>query len=262
MPGVGTDHPDITNASRRMKASEWALCNDNGVTEIIGSVIGHDGIVVANVIDGPVFELTREQLFRALSEGQGQSTSWAEIDLSLPDLDIQGLGPPPTSGTRDAFEELVIQAGANSAGLPKDEIGKLEIRTDGPWIDAGENDNLMFKKLVADPDAVSVFDFSFLDQNSDSIKGATIEGIEPGFENIASGGYSVSRSLYTYARKAHVGVVPGIHEFTLEFASDSASGEDGYLVDKGLIPLPEDAFIDNAEAVANLTIMTGAEELK
>ncbi len=260
--GVGTDHPDITNASRRMKASEWALCNDNGVTEIIESVVGYDGIVVANVIDGPVFELTREQLFRALAKEQGEPTSWAEIDPSLPDMDIQVLGPPPSSGTRDAFEELVIQAGAKMAGLSKDEISELEIRTDGPWIDAGENDNLMVKKLVANPDAVAVFGFSFLDQNSDSIKGSTIEGIEPAFENIASGDYSVSRSLYTYTKKAHVGVIPGIHEFALEFASDSASGEEGYLVDKGLIPLPEDAFNANAETVASLMIMTGEEKLK
>ena len=260
--GVGTDHPDITNASRRMKASEWALCNDNGVTEIIESVVGYDGIVVANVIDGPVFELTREHLFRALAKGQGEPTSWAEIDPSLPDMDIQVLGPPPSSGTRDAFEELVIQAGAKMAGLSKDEISELEIRTDGPWIDAGENDNLMVKKLVANPDAVAVFGFSFLDQNSDSIKGSTIEGIEPAFENIASGDYSVSRSLYTYTKKAHIGVVPGIHEFALEFASDAASGEEGYLVDKGLIPLPEDAFNANGETVASLTIMTGEEKLK
>ena len=255
--GVGTDHPDITNASRRMKASEWQLCNDNGVTEIVESVIGYDGIVIANAYDGPVFELTREQLFRALAKGHGEPTSWAEIDPSLPDLEIQVLGPPPSSGTRDAFEELVIHAGAKIAGLSKAEIDELEIRTDGAWIDAGENDNLMVKKLVANPDAVAAFGFSFLDQNSDSIKGATIEGVEPEFDNIASGDYSVSRSLYTYTKKAHVGVVPGIAEYAAEFASEAASGEEGYLVDKGLIPLLEDAFDANAETVMNLEIMTG-----
>ena len=129
-------------------------------------------------------------------------------------------------------------------------------------MDAGENDNLMVQKLSANPNAVAVFGFSFLDQNSDSIKGSMIEGVEPTFENIASGDYSVSRSLYYYVKKAHVGVVPGIHEFAMEFASDGASGEEGYLVDKGLIPLPEDAFAANAAAIEELSAMTGEEELK
>ncbi len=260
--GVGTEHPDITNASRRMKAKEWKLCNENGVTDIVESVVGYDGIVVANAIDAPVFELTREQLFRALARGQGEPSNWSEIDPSLPDIAIEVLGPPPSSGTRDAFEELVIQAGAKVAGLSRDEIAELEIRTDGPWVDAGENDNLMVQKLAANPNAVAVFGFSFLDQNSDSIKGAVIEGIEPTFENIASGEYSVSRSLFYYIKKAHVGVVPGIHEFATEFASDAAAGEEGYLVDKGLIPLPADAFASNAAAIVDLSAMTGEEELK
>ena len=260
--GVGTGHPDITNSSRRMKAKEWTLCNENGVTNIVESVVGYDGIVVANAIDAPDFELTREQLFRALTKDQGEPSNWSEIDPSLPDMAIEVLGPPPTSGTRDAFEELVIQAGAKAAGLSGDEIDNLEIRTDGAWIDAGENDNLMVQKLAANPNAVAVFGFSFLDQNSNLIKGAPIEGVDPTFENIASGDYSVSRSLYYYIKKAHVGVVPGIHEFAMEFASEAAAGEEGYLVDKGLIPLPADAFQANADAIANLSSMTGEEDLK
>lgn len=260
--GVGTEHPDVTNASRRMKAREWTLCNENGVTEIVESEIGYDGIVIANANEAPEFELTREQLFRALARGQGEPSNWSDVDPSLPDMAIEVLGPPPTSGTRDAFEELVIQAGAKIAGLSTDEIGALEIRTDGAWIDAGENDNLMVQKLTANPAAVAVFGFSFLDQNSDSIKGAAIEGIEPTFENIASGDYSVSRSLFHYIKKAHVGVVPGLHEFASEFASEAASGEEGYLVDKGLIPLPAGDFAANAAAIESLAIMTGEEKLK
>ncbi len=255
--GVGADTPDITNASRRMKASEFKTCNENGVTEIVESVVGFDGIVIANAIDAPSFALTREQLFKALAKGQGEPKKWSDIDPSLPDEAIEVLGPPPSSGTRDAFEELVIQEGAKEAGLDKEAISKLEIRTDGAWIDAGENDNLMVSKLATNPHAIAVFGYSFLDQNSDSIKGASIEGVEPEFEAIASGDYSVSRSLYYYIKKAHVGVIPGIAEYATEFASEAAGGEDGYLVDKGLIPLPDEAFVANQEIISKMTVITG-----
>lgn len=255
--GVGIDTPDITNSSRRMKLKEWNQCNENGVTEIIESVVGYDGIVVSNAMDAPVFELTREQLFLALAKGHGEPEKWSDIDPSLPELAIEVLGPPPSSGTRDAFEELVLQAGGKAAGLSKDEYSKLEMRTDGAWVDAGENDNLMVSKLTANPNAVAVFGFSFLDQNSDTIKGATIEGIEPEFEAIAAGDYKVSRSLYYYVKKAHVGVVPGIAEYATEFASEAAAGEEGYLVDKGLIPLTAEELKVNQKNIADLTPMMG-----
>jgi phosphate transport system substrate-binding protein len=254
--GVGADTPDIANASRRMKASEFETCKENGVTEIVEAIVGYDGIVVANAIDAPAFALTREQLFKALAKGQGEPEKWSDIDPSLPGEAIEVLGPPPSSGTRDAFEELVLHEGAKEAGLDKEAISNLEIRTDGAWVDAGENDNLMVSKLAANPQAVAVFGFSFLDQNSDSIKGATIEGVEPEFEAIASGDYKVSRSLYYYIKKAHVGVIPGIAEYAEVFASEAAAGEDGYLVDKGLIPLQEEAFEANQEVISNMTVMT------
>jgi phosphate transport system substrate-binding protein len=254
--GVGADTPDIANASRRMKASEFETCKENGVTEIVEAIVGYDGIVVANAIDAPAFALTREQLFKALAKGQGEPEKWSDIDPSLPDEAIEVLGPPPSSGTRDAFEELVLHEGAKEAGLDKEAISNLEIRTDGAWVDAGENDNLMVSKLAANPQAVAVFGFSFLDQNSDSIKGASIEGVEPEFEAIASGDYKVSRSLYYYIKKAHVGVIPGIAEYAEVFASEAAAGEDGYLVDKGLIPLQEEAFEANQEVISNMTVMT------
>lgn len=260
--GVGTDHPDITNASRRMKAKEWKLCQVNGVTDIVESVIGFDGIVIANGIDAPSFELTIDILYKALAKGQGEPTKWSDIDPSLPDIAIEVLGPPPSSGTRDAFEELVIQKGGKAAGLEKPEYKKLEIRTDGAWIDAGENDNLMVQKLATNPTAVAVFGYSFLDQNSDTIKGATINGVAPEFEKIASGEYRVSRSLFYYVKKQHVGVVPGIAEFAVEFSSEAAAGEEGYLIDKGLIPLSLEAFNVNAKVMGNLVVMTGSEELK
>ena len=253
--GVGVEHPDITNASRRMKASEFVLCQENGVTDITESIVGYDGIVVANAIDAPTYDLTVGQLWTALSANGPLPTMWNEVDPALPATKIEVLGPPPSSGTRDAFEELVMEEGCEMAGASCDEV---EIRSDGAWIDAGENDNLMVQKLNANPDAVAVFGFSFLDQNSDSVKGSNIGGVEPTFENIASGDYPVSRSLYYYIKKAHVGVIPGIQEYASEFASEAAAGEEGYLVDKGLIPLTEDAFDANKDVIGDLQTLDGA----
>ncbi len=256
--GVGTRHPDITNASRRMKLKEFALCQSNGVTGIIESVIGFDGIVIANANSGPTFSLTLDHIWKALAAAGDMPKIWSDIDPSLPAIKIEVLGPPPSSGTRDAFEELVMQKACKSAGLEK-AYCKGEgshIREDGVFIEAGENDNLIVSKLEANPNALGVFGFSFLDQNSDVIKGATVDGVEPTFENIASGDYGISRSLYFYIKAAHVGVVPGIQEYAAEFVSDAAVGEEGYLTDKGLIPLPEEQFAENAKRVHSLHLMT------
>ncbi len=254
--GVGVEHPDITNASRRMKSSEFETCQANGVTEVVESVVGYDGIVVANAKGAATFNLTREQIVIALAEQGPKPTMWNEVDPALPAIKIEVLGPPPSSGTRDAFEELVMEEGCEGAGI---ECDGISIREDGVYVDAGENDNLIVSKLEANPNALGVFGFSFLDQNSDALQGANVDGVEPTFENIASGDYPVSRSLYYYIKKAHVGVVPGIAEYAAEFASEAAAGDDGYLVDKGLIPLPGDAFSTNADTIANLTVMTGSE---
>ncbi|MXU66868.1 substrate-binding domain-containing protein [Oceanomicrobium pacificus] len=254
--GVGVEHPDITNASRRMKKTEFETCNGNGVTDIVESMIGYDGIVVANATGGPEFALTREQLVIALAEQGPKPMMWNEVDPSLPATKIEVLGPPPSSGTRDAFEELVMEEGCEGANI---ECDGISIREDGVYVEAGENDNLIVSKLTANPNALGIFGFSFLDQNADKLKGATVDGVEPTFENIAAGDYPVSRSLYYYIKVAHVGVVPGIAEYAGEFASDAAAGEEGYLVDKGLIPLTEDLFDANADAIANLTVMTGNE---
>ncbi len=253
--GVGVEHPDITNASRRMKAKEFALCQENGVTDITESIVGYDGIVVANAIDAATYDLTVGQLWTALAANGPLPTMWNEVDPSLPATKIEVLGPPPSSGTRDAFEELVMEEGCEMAGGNCDEI---EMRADGAWVDAGENDNLMVQKLNANPDAVAVFGFSFLDQNSDTVKGANIGGVEPTFENIAAGDYPVSRSLFYYIKKAHVGVIPGIQEYATEFASEAAAGEEGYLVDKGLIPLPSEAFMVNKDAISGLENLDGS----
>lgn len=255
--GVGEKHPDIANSSRRMKAKEFSLCAENGVTEITEAVIGYDGIVIANAKSGEDFALTRAQLVIALAENGPLPVLWSDVDPSLPAIRIEVLGPPPSSGTRDAFEELVMQEGCEGTDLV--ECDGVSIRVDGAFIEAGENDNLIVSKLQANPDALGVFGFSFLDQNSDAIKGAQVDGVEPSFENIASGDYPVSRSLYFYIKNAHVGVIPGLQEFSNEFLSDAAVGEDGYLVDKGLIPLPEDLFQTISTNVSTLVTMTGNE---
>jgi len=255
--GVGQEHPDITNASRRMKKKEFVLCQENGVTDVTEAVVGFDGIVVANAKSGPTFSLTREQLTIALASNGPLPKMWNEVDPSLPAINIEVLGPPPSSGTRDAFEELVLDKGCEHTDLVAcDGIG---VREDGAYIEAGENDNLIVSKLEANPNALGIFGFSFLDQNADAIKGAVVDGVEPTFENIAAGDYPVSRSLYFYIKNAHVGVVPGIQEYANEFLSDAAAGEEGYLVDKGLIPLPADTFHKISSNVAGLVKMTGNE---
>ncbi len=265
--GIGLEYPDITNASRRIKPREYNKCKDNGIamTEII---IGYDGIVMANAKTQKPIKLTLEQIYLATaaqvpSQIPSQNCradscqmvknpykNWRDIDPSLPNYKIEILGPPPTSGTRDAFQELAMSGGAKAYAYlnalkksDKKAWKKLTrtVREDGAWIDAGENDNLMVNKLVANANAFGIFGFSFLHQNSDKIHGARVNNIQPTFENIAQGGYKVSRSLYFYVKHAHVGTVPGIDEFLKEFTSEAAFGEEGYLLDKGLIPLSEHA---------------------
>jgi len=247
---VGMESPDITNASRRIKESEFATCTGNGIT-ISEVKIGFDGIVLANSKKAPRFNLTKAQIFKALAakvpvDGKlvdNPYKRWNQIDPSLPDEPIEVLGPPPTSGTRDAFVELAMEGGCEE--IPEAEglglTGKAchTIREDGAFVEAGENDNLIVQKLEANPHALGIFGFSFLDQNGDKIQGSTVEGVAPTFENIASGKYGISRSLYFYVKKEHIGQVPGMEEYIAEFTSERAYGPEGYLVDKGLIPLPD-----------------------
>jgi len=249
--GIGPSHPDFTNASRAIKDSERELCASNGVTEITQVQIGFDGIVIGHDKGAAEASLTRAELFQALAarvEVDGEVvenpyTMWSEIDPSLPAYEIKVLGPPPTSGTRDAFVELAMEEGCEEfeaiKALPEDEMEQVcgQIREDGAYIEAGENDTLIVNKLVADPEAFGIFGFSFLDQNRDRIKGASVEGTEPTFDNIASGAYPLSRPLYFYVKNAHVGVIPGMREYLAEFTSERAWGDNGYLKSKGLIPL-------------------------
>jgi len=247
-----------------MKMKEWKTCNANGVTAITEVVVGFDGIVVASAKAAPDFKVTREQLWKALAKAGPKPTLWTDVDPALPAEKIEVMGPPPSSGTRDAFEELVMQKGCIAAGKDKAfcKHEGAELRQDGPYVEAGENDNPIVSKLEANPQALGVFGFSYLDQNSDRLKGAVIDGIAPEFDRIASGEYPVSRKLYFYIKKAHVSAVPGIQDYATLFLSDGMSGEDGALVDKGLIPLPEADHAAMQAVVANLTEMTGKEDLE
>ena len=254
--GVGVDHPDVTNASRRIKSSEVERCAENGVTDITEVKIGFDGIVLANSKATAPFSITLQQLFLALakdvpSEGgmvPNPNQSWSDIDPSLPAVKIEVLGPPPTSGTRDAFVELAMEGGCKTfpdiKAMKKTDKKAYKslchsIREDGAFVEAGENDNLIVKKLDANPSALGIFGYSFLDQNRDKVQGSSINGIAPDFDTIADGSYSVSRSMYFYVKKAHVGVIPGIEAFIGTFTDEDAWGPYGYLADKGLIPLPD-----------------------
>ena len=256
--GIGMEHPDVTNASRRIKSSEVERCVSNGIDEITEVKIGYDGIVLGNARSSGQLSIDIAQLWLALAaevpaaDGSivaNPYTMWSDIDPGLPDVAIRVMGPPPTSGTRDAFVEFVMEKGCKAfeavaaiKETDKDRYGGIcaSIREDGAFIETGENDNLVIRKLEADPDAFGIFGFSFLDQNKDRIQGSKVGGVAPTFDNIAMGDYPVSRSLYFYVKHAHIGVVPGIREYVKEFTSEDAWGPFGYLADKGLIPLPDD----------------------
>ena len=265
--GVGAGHPDIANASRAIKESEAKSCAENGVTEITEVKIGYDGIVIANAKNAPALNLTVAQVWQALAKSvpvNGRMAAnpykmWSDIDPSLPAEKIEVFGPPPTSGTRDAFVELVLDKGcaafAEVEALDADakKAACQTVREDGAFIEAGENDNLIVQKLEANPRSLGVFGFSFLDQNADKLQGSAIAGVAPTFEAIADGSYPVSRPLFIYVKNAHVGAVPGIADYVAEFVSERAAGEDGYLADKGLIPLPE---AERKEVMHRATTMT------
>ena len=273
--GLGVEHPDITNSSRRIKKGEFENCQANGVTDIIEVLIGFDGITLANSVESDQLELSRKDIFLALAKKvpdpdggdeliDNPYDKWSDINADLPGEDIEVIGPPPTSGTRDAFVELAMEGGCKKieaiAALKETDSQRFKevchtIREDGAFIEAGENDNLIVQKLEANPDALGIFGFSFLEQNSDLVQPSLIDDFEPTFESISDGSYPVSRPLYFYVKKAHIGVIPGIKEFLTEFTSEGAWGEEGYLADKGMIPLDEETRTTSAESIAALDSM-------
>ncbi len=274
--GVGPKFPDVANASRRIKKSEVERCAANGVGEIVELKIGYDGIVLANSKQTERLALTLRELWLALAKhvpapgGVGQTIEnpnrlWSDINPKLPSRRIEVLGPPPTSGTRDAFVELALEGGCSSfdwiAELKSRDEGSFKelchtVREDGAFIEAGENDNLIVQKLEANPAGLGIFGFSFLEQNADKVHAATIDGVAPTFESIGDGSYPVARPLYSYVKKAHVGMVPGIEEYLAEFTSDKAWGKDGYLQDKGMIPMPDSERAEFAQAARRLSALS------
>ncbi|MGB5624793.1 MAG: substrate-binding domain-containing protein [Woeseiaceae bacterium] len=277
--GVGVDYPDVANSSRAIKKSEVDTCAAKGVTDIVEVKIGYDGIVIANAIGGQSVNLTRADIFMALAkevpgEVEGELVenpykTWADVNPALPAARIEVLGPPPTSGTRDAFVELAMEGGCKSvawiAALKKTDKNRYKaichtIREDGVFVEAGENDNLIVQKLQANPNAFGIFGFSFLDQNMEKVKGAMVDGFAPTFDAIADGDYPVSRPLYFYVKKAHVDVIPGLRGYLREFTSERAWGEEGYLSDRGLIPMPHEERREVAAAVRDLTPLSLVSE--
>ena len=275
--GVGAGTPDIANASRPMKKSEFELCQKNGVTDIVEIKIGFDGIVIATARTGASFDFRLQDLYLGLAKevpGAGgafvanPSTTWNQVNPSLPAQRIQVYGPPPTSGTRDAFLELGMAPGAKLipalAAVDEADGDRFEalahtLREDNAWIDSGENDNAIVQTLTRTPGSLGVFGFSFLEQNMDTVKAETINGIAPSADTIADGSYPLARSLYIYVKKAHVGVTPGLKEFVTEFMSEAAAGRGGYLQDRGLVPLPAEELAAQRARIAAMTPMTSPQ---
>ena len=254
--GVGPQYPDIANASRRMNANEFATCQKNGVKDVVEVKVGYDGIVLAQSKAGAALAPTRKDVYLALAKNVPDPANpmnlipnpyitWKDINKSLPAVKIEVLGPPPTSGTRDSFVELYMEAGCRTFawlnGLRAQDEPRFKracdtVREDGAYVEAGENDNLIVQKLTANKDAVGIFGYSFLEENLDRLKGAMVDGVSPTYETVSSGKYPASRPLFIYVKKQHVNVIPGIAEFVAEYVSDKALGEEGYLADKGLVP--------------------------
>ncbi len=267
--GVGEANPDITNASRGMKKSEWELCTKNGVTDITEIQIGYDGLSIAQSKKAKPMDLTKEQIFLALAaeipDGDklvpNPNKKWSDIDKSFPDVAITAYGPPPTSGTRDAFVELAMHEGCEALDYFKKNKDQIKdkctpMRQDGPFIEAGENDNLIVQRLEADPNAVGIFGYSFLYENEDKLQGVKIEGVDPSFDTIADKSYGLSRPLFFYIKNAHRKVIPGMNEYIEEFVSEDAIGPDGYAHERGLVSLSPDALKEMQERAKSATKMS------
>jgi phosphate transport system substrate-binding protein len=274
--GSGTRYPDIQNASRRMNSIEFSLCVKNGVNEIMEIPIGYDGIVLVYHKDGGTVRLTRAQVWLAIAKEVPKNstlvpnphTSWKQIDASLPDWPIQVLGPPPTSGTRDSFTDLLMVPACQTF----DEIRSLKdvarqrtvcttVRTDGKWVDSGEDDAKIVGRIEsAPPGIVGVFGYSFLEENSAKLTGATLEGVPPTEEGIASGRYPLARPLFIYAKRKNIAFVAGLKEFLNLYVSTAAMGPDGFLVKQGLVPLEKARQERLREAVGVQAIMLRGPE--
>jgi phosphate transport system substrate-binding protein len=276
--GVGPNTPDIANASRRMKPSEFELCRSNGVTDIVEIKIGFDGLVIATARTAPDYGFEGDDLYLALAKQvpgpngtfvANPHTIWNQVNPGLPATRIQVYGPPPTSGTRDSWLELAMAPSAETipalAALAESDEDRFEtlahtLREDGVWVDSGENDNAIVQTLTRTPGSTGVFGYSFLEQNNDTVKAHSVNGVMPTLETIASGAYPISRSMFIYVKKQHVGVTPGLEQFVMEFMSEAAAGRGGYLQDRGLVPLPADQLAAQRAIAQALTVMQAPTE--
>lgn len=266
--GIGEQHPDLTGASRAMRPSEYELCQENGVTEVTEALIGYDGLSIAiSRSNEHAWNLTLGEVYQALGaqvpvDGEwvdNPYTMWSEINPDLPEAEILVYGPPPTSGTRDAFVELALHAGCEELSYVEEggfdgdwvEENCSRMRQDGPFVEAGENDNLIVQRLNADAHAMGIFGYSFLFENFDTLKGVTIEGVEPNADTIADFSYPIARPLFFYTKNAHRGVIPNFQEFIEEYMSENALAQGGYLSERGLVPLSDDRRAEIQQRVIN-----------
>ena len=276
--GVGVEFADVVNASRRIKKTEYEACQKAGVKEIVEVKIGYDGIALAHSKKVKSTDLDRKEIFLALAKKvpdpkcgdcekliDNPYKKWSDINPALPDSKIEVLGPPPTSGTRDAFAEMALEGGCQAFPWIKAKKASNEaeyksichtVREDGAYVEAGENDNLIVQKLESNPGARGIFGFSYLDQNADKVVADSVDGVFPSYESISSGKYAVSRPLFFYVKKAHIGMIPGLEGYIAEFSSEKAWGEEGYLADKGLIPSPKEERVKAAEDAKKLKPMS------
>ena len=262
--GVGDQHPDMTNASRRIKASEYQDCARNGVRQVIEVPIGIDGLALIEGKSGAGMSLTARDVYAALAANPfgkpNTAKTWKDVNPALPAVAIQVYGPPPTSGTRDSLAELILEKGCESDQAmkalkesDKDRHKDLctKVREDGVYVEAGENDNLLVQKVAANPGAIGVLGFSFLEENADKVKGISLGGVAPSAETISSLTYPGARQLYVYVKGEHLNVIPGMREFLAEFVRGWAKG--GYLERRGLIPSPADVQAKGSDAATKLT---------
>lgn len=268
--GIGPDTPDMSNASRRMKASEYADCQANGVTDVIELQVGLDGIAFASAQGGIMMNLTPKMVYEAIAAspygGEQTNETWSDVDPSLPDLPILVYGPPSTSGTRDALKELVLEAGCKTneemSALKESDEDRYdqvctEVRADGKYVDQGEQDNLIVQKIENNANAVGVFGYSYLEENADKVQGLPMNGVDPTYENISSFEYPGARPLFVYVKKAHLDAIPGLKEYLLEWTK--MWDKDGPLADIGLVASPDDVMAANTTAATDYTTLDGSE---
>ena len=268
--GLGAATPDIADASRRMKADEFATCKANGVTDIVEIQVGLDGIAFAAAKNGIAMNLTPETIYKALAAspfGKPQSAkTWKDVDPSLPGDPILVYGPPSTSGTRDALKELVLQKGCETdpamkamKDTKKDEYEKTctEIRSDGAYVDQGEQDNLIVQKIEGNPKAIGIFGYSYLEENSDRLKALTVNGVAPTYENISTFKYGEARPLYIYVKKAHLDAIPGLRAYVAEWTK--MWSKDGPLAKIGLVPSPSNVMAENNKIAEEFSLLDGSQ---